>query len=317
MDLDAFFEENPMGGMGSYGSAPGFKSGFVTLVGRPNAGKSTLINAVLGKKVAITSSTAQTTRHRLSAVLSLDDAQVILVDTPGIHKPKDALGSELNATAISSLDDVDVIAMLIDASKPIGRGDAFVAAEVTKAKCSKVCVLSKVDLVGDTALAAQISALRDLGAWDAVVALSAKTGYNVDAFVEEVVHLLPDGPAWFPRDMESDQPIEVTVAEFIREKVLREFRDEVPHAVGVLTDEMEYVPKKGLYRIFATIYVERESQKGILIGKGGRAIRAIGSAARSDLELLLGRRVYLDLKVKVRKNWRQDESQIRRLGYID
>lgn len=317
MDLDAFFAENPMGGMDAYGIDAGFRSGFVTLVGRPNAGKSTLINAIMGKKIAITSSTAQTTRHRLSAVLSLDDAQIILVDTPGLHKPKDALGSELNAAAISTLDDVDVIAMLIDSSEPIGKGDRWVAEQLGRVSSPKICVLSKIDLVDQEMLAEQISKLKDLADWSAVIALSAKSGYNVDAFLEEVVGLLPQGPAWFPRDMECDQPIETMVAEFIREKVLRDFRDEVPHAVGVQTDEMEYVSKKKLYRIYATIYVERDSQKGILIGKGGTAIKQIGTKARRDLELLLGTKVFLDLKVKVKHNWRSDESQIRRLGYID
>lgn len=317
MDLDAFFAENPMGGMDAYGSDAGFRSGFVTLVGRPNAGKSTLINAIMGKKIAITSSTAQTTRHRLSAVLSLDDAQIILVDTPGLHKPKDALGSELNAAAISTLDDVDVIAMLIDSSEPIGKGDRWVAEQLGRVSSPKICVLSKIDLVDQEMLADQVSKLKDLADWSAVIALSAKSGYNVDAFLEEVVGLLPQGPAWFPRDMECDQPIETMVAEFIREKILRDFRDEVPHAVGVQTDEMEYVSKKKLYRIYATIYVERDSQKGILIGKGGTAIKQIGTKARRDLELLLGTKVFLDLKVKVKHNWRSDESQIRRLGYID
>lgn len=317
MDLDAFFAENPMGGMDAYGSDAGFRSGFVTLVGRPNAGKSTLINAIMGKKIAITSSTAQTTRHRLSAVLSLDDAQIILVDTPGLHKPKDALGSELNAAAISTLDDVDVIAMLIDSSEPIGKGDRWVAEQLCRVSSPKICVLSKIDLVDQGMLADQISKLKDLADWSAVIALSAKSGYNVDAFLEEVVALLPQGPAWFPRDMECDQPVQTMVAEFIREKVLRDFRDEVPHAVGVQTDEMEYVSKKKLYRIYATIYVERDSQKGILIGKGGTAIKQIGTKARRDLELLLGTKVFLDLKVKVKHNWRSDESQIRRLGYID
>lgn len=317
MDLDAFFESNPMGGDGSYGSSPCFRSGFVSLIGRPNAGKSTLVNRLVGKKVAITSSTAQTTRHRLSAVLSLDDAQIVFVDTPGLHKPKDALGEELNASALASLEDVDVVAMMIDSSKPIGKGDKWVASELNKVSSPKICILSKVDLVSKEQLAEQIAHLDELAIWDAVIALSAKTGYNVDALIEEVVGLLQRGPAWFPPDMQSDQPIETTVAEFIREKVLREFRDEVPHAVGVQTDEMEFIPKKDLYRIYATVYVERESQKGMLIGKGGNAIKTIGTKARKDLELLLGARVFLDLKVKVKHNWRSDEGQIRRLGYID
>ena len=288
--------------------AEGFKSGFVTLVGRPNAGKSTLINAIMGKKIAITSDTAQTTRHRFRAVLTREDFQLILVDTPGLHKPHDALGEELNTSALKALEDVDVVAMLIDASQPIGRGDEWVAEQLSRVRSKKICVLSKLDLATEK----QISAL---GTWDAMVGLSSATGKNVDAFVEEVVYLLPEGPAWFPADMETDQPIEVVVAEFIREKILRSFHDEVPHAIGVRVEEMEYDRKKDLYRIFAIVYVERDSQKGIIIGKKGAAIKQIGTEARQDLEQLLGCRVFLDLSVKVKKNWRRDANQIRRFGY--
>lgn len=293
----------------------GFKSGFVTLVGRPNAGKSTLVNAIMGKKIAITSDTAQTTRHRFRAVLTREDFQLILVDTPGLHKPHDALGEELNTSALKALEDVDVVAMLIDASQPIGRGDEWVAEQLRRARSKKICVLSKVDLATPAQIDAQREAAERLGEWDAMVGLSAATGYNVDAFVEEVVYLLPEGPSWFPADMETDQPIEVVVAEFVREKILRTFHDEVPHAIGVRVDEMDYDKKKDLYRIFATVYVERDSQKGIIIGKKGAAIKRIGTEARADLEQLLGCRVFLDLNVKVKKNWRRDASQIRRFGY--
>ena len=296
-------------------AADGFKSGFVTLVGRPNAGKSTLLNALMGKKIAITSNTAQTTRHRFRAVLTREGFQMIIVDTPGLHKPHDALGEELNTSALKALEDVDVAAMLIDSSKPIGRGDEWVAAQLRGCRSRKICVLSKVDLATPDQIAAQREAAEGLAEWDAMVALSAETGYNVDAFAEEVVYLLPEGPAWFPPDMETDQPIEVVVAEFIREKILRTFHDEVPHAIGVALNEMEYDRKKDLYRIFAVIYVERDSQKGIIIGKRGAAIKRIGIEARADLEQLLGCRVFLDLSVKVKKNWRRDASQIRRFGY--
>ena len=292
-----------------------FKSGFVTLVGRPNAGKSTLVNAIMGKKIAITSDTAQTTRHRFRAVLTREDFQLILVDTPGLHKPHDALGEELNTSALKALEDVDVVAMLIDASQPIGRGDEWVAEQLKRARAKKICVLSKVDLATPKQIEAQREAAERLGTWDAMVGLSSATGKNVEAFVEEVVYLLPEGPAWFPADMETDQPIEVVVAEFVREKILRSFHDEVPHAIGVRVDEMEYDKKKDLHRIFATVYVERDSQKGIIIGKRGTAIKRIGTEARKDLELLLGAKVFLDLSVKVRKNWRRDANQIRRFGY--
>lgn len=292
-----------------------YKSGFVTFVGRPNAGKSTLLNAIMGTKIAITSNTAQTTRHRFRAVLTTDEYQLIMVDTPGLHKPQDALGEELNTSALKALEDVDVVAMLIDASQEVGRGDAWVAHQLEKVRAPKICVLSKSDLVDDDQLAKQKEAARALASWDAVIDCSAVSGENVDAFVNTVVSFLPEGPRWFPADMRTDQPLEVIVAEFVREKILRSFHDEVPHAIGVQTEEMRYSKKKDLYSIRAIIYVEHDSQKGIIIGKGGSAIKRIGSEARVDLEHLLGCRVYLDLAVKVKKNWRRDATQIRRFGY--
>lgn len=296
---------------------PDYKSGFVTFVGRPNAGKSTLLNAIMGKKIAITSSTAQTTRHRFRAVRTDPEYQLVIVDTPGIHKPHDALGEELNTSALKALEDVDVVAMLVDASQPIGTGDEWVAREVAKVSGPKVLVLSKMDLVSADELDAQRAAAEKLGAWDLIVACSATTGENVEGVVQDIVKFLPKGPQWFPADMDTDQPLEVIVAEFIREKVLYSFRDEIPHAVGVQTEELEYVPKKDLYRIRAIVYTEHESQKGMLIGKGGSAIKQVGTEAREDLERLLGCRVFLDLSVKVKKRWRRDATQIRRFGYGD
>ena len=257
----------------------------------------------------------QTTRHRFRAVLTRDGYQLILVDTPGLHKPHDALGEELNTSALKALEDVDVAAMLVDASKPVGTGDEWVASQLARARSKKVLVLSKIDLVDEERLAAQREAAGKLAAWDAVVELSSTTGAGVQGFVDVVAAMLPPGPAWFPKDMETDQPLEVVVAEFVREKILRTFRDEVPHAIGVRVEELEYVKKKDLTRINAVIYVERDSQKGIIIGKRGAAIKQIGTEARADLEQLLGTRVFLDLSVKVKKNWRRDASQIRRFGY--
>ena len=293
----------------------GYRSGFVTLVGRPNAGKSTLLNAVMGKKIAITSDTAQTTRHRFRAVKTTDEYQLVIVDTPGIHKPHDALGEELNTSAVKALEDVDVIAMLVDASAPVGKGDEWVANQLRGIKTPKLLVLSKTDLVEEGQLDAQVEAAQALADWDAQVACSATTGAGVERFIHEAVALMPPGPQWFPADMETDQPLEVIVAEFIREKILRTFRDEIPHAIGVQTEEMDYVRKKDLYRIRAIVYTEHDSQKGMIIGKGGAAIKRIGSEARVDLERILGCRVFLDLSVKVRKNWRRDATQIRRFGY--
>lgn len=293
----------------------GFKSGFLTLIGRPNSGKSTLINTLIGKKIAITSHTAQTTRHRFRAVLSCPEFQLIMVDTPGLHKPHDVLGEELNTSALKALDDVDVIAMMIDASKPVGTGDAWVVEHLKNQTAKKVAVLSKIDLVDKKTLARQKDAVRALADWDAAIALSAQSGEGIQEFLDLMTEFLPEGPLWFPEDTDTDQPIAVLISEFIREKILRGFYDEIPHAIGVVVEEMEYDRKKDLYRIFASIYVERDSQKGMIIGKGGASIKEIGIQARTDLEQLLGCKVFLDLRVKVKKNWRKDLNQIRRFGY--
>ena len=292
-----------------------FRSGFVTLIGRPNAGKSTLLNAIVGKKIAITSNTAQTTRHRFRAVVTREGFQLVLVDTPGLHKPHDALGQELNASALQALDGVDAVAFLLDATKPLGTGDEWVLQHVKPAKSAKILVVNKIDLADACAVAAQKAAALPLAEWDAVCELSAATGQGVGEFVGVAAGLLPEGPLWFPADMDTDQPLEVLVAEFVREKILRSFRDEVPHAIGVVCEEMEHDRKRDLTRIYAVVYVERDSQKGMIIGKGGAALKRIGTEARADLEQLLGCRVFLDLHVKVRKNWRRDVNQIRRFGY--
>lgn len=313
--IDAFFAEHPDMADGPIDRPDVFRSGFLALAGRPNVGKSTLLNAIVGKKIAITSPTAQTTRHRFRGICNRPDAQLIVVDTPGIHKPQDVLGEELNESAMKGMEDVDVVAFLLDASMPFGRGDEWVLAQVARSHAHKVLVVSKVDKVDGQTLGQQVEAARASLEWDAVCPLSAVTGEGVGEFVDAVCALLPEGPRWFPEDMDTDQPLEVMVSEFIREKVLYFAHDEVPHAVGVACEDMEYDRKKDLYRIFATIYVERESQKGIIIGKGGRGVSQIGRQAREDLQQLLGCRVYLDLRVKVRRNWRRDLNQIRRFGY--
>lgn len=299
-------------------SAETIHSGFVALVGRPNAGKSTLANALVGSKVAITSDTPQTTRHRLRAVIDRDDAQVVLVDTPGLHKPHDALGEQLNKSALKALEDVDVVAMLIDATQPIGGGDRWVGEHVAKARTRKrVLVITKADIASEKQVDRQMAIARGLAPFDDTVVLSAVEGFNLQGFYEAVVKYLPEGPRWFPRDMPSDQSVDVMVAEFIREKILRTTFDEVPHAVGVAVEDLVVDPKKALTRIWAVIYVERDSQKGIIIGKGGESIKQIGIEAREDLERLLGTKVFLELKVKVKKDWRRDSSQVRRFGYGD
>lgn len=315
MDLDEYFSKSSDFGLDDL--PEGFKSGFVSLVGRPNAGKSTLLNALTGEKVAITSKTSQTTRTRIQGIVNDDMYQIALVDTPGIHKPKDVLGEQLNETALNALDDVDVVCMVIDVKEPIGRGDEWVAEHFKNSSARKICVLTKADTATKEEIAAQHLAADALMKWDSMVCLSAKKKYNLDAFLEECVQLLPEGPRWFPKTMTSDQSEETLIAEFIREKVLRNFKDEIPHSVGVVIDKFEYSEKKRMAFIEATILTERESQKAILIGKGGKAIKKIGTLAREELEPLLGCKVYLGLSVKVKRGWRSDDSQLRRFGYME
>jgi GTP-binding protein Era len=295
-------------------AAEPFKSGFVALVGRPNVGKSTLVNACLGERVAIESPVAQTTRKRMRAVITNDTSQIILVDTPGLHKPQDALGKELNRSALAELNDVDVVALLIDATKPVGRGDAWVAKHVAATHGTKLLVLTKADLATPEMMAAQLEAASELLEVDDTLVVSAREGFNVDAFLARVRQALPEGPAWFPADVRCDATDEELVAEFVREKVLLFTREEVPHSVGVLTRDIEW-RNEDTCAIRCEIFVERESQKGILVGRGGSMIKRIGAAARKDIERLFDARVWLDLEVRVKREWRRDVNVIRQLGY--
>lgn len=292
-----------------------FRSGFVALVGRPNAGKSTLLNACMGEKVAITSPVAQTTRRRMRAVINTPASQLVIIDTPGLHKPKDALGSELNKSALGELADADAVAFLVDATKPVGRGDEWVANHVARAEAGyKLLVLTKADIAGPEQVAAQLEAARALCDFDDELVVSAREGFNVDAFVGLVSEHLPEGPRWFPEGMDVDATPEDLVAEFVREKLFLHLRQELPHSVGVLCESIEYADD-GHASIEATILVERSGQKGIVLGKGGQMIKRVGIEARRDIERLLGCKVYLDLTVRVAPAWRRDEREIRRLGY--
>lgn len=292
-----------------------FKSGFVALVGRPNAGKSTLLNTIIGSKVAITSNVVQTTRHRIRAILNKDYMQTIFVDTPGLHKPIDVLGQELNEGVYQALSDCDIVCMLIDSNTNIGKGDLWVANKIKKLKCKKICVLSKIDLISNDQKMLQISNIENLLQWDSIVCLSSYNNYNIDALINEIYGFLPVGPLWFPKDVNTDQPLEVLIAEYIREKILRNVFDEVPHSVGLEIEQIDYQKNKNLYKIYANAYVEKKSQKGILIGKNGSAIKKISCEARTDLEKLLSAKVFLDIEVKIKKDWRKDYNQIRKFGY--
>ena len=292
-----------------------FKSGFVALVGRPNVGKSTLVNACMGEKVAITSPVAQTTRRRMRAVVNTPDSQLVIIDTPGLHKPKDALGKELNQTALGELADADVVAFLVDATMPVGTGDAWVAKHVDSADAGfKLLVITKADIAKPGQVEAQLEAARALATFDDELVLSATENFNVDAFLDIVSAHLPEGPRWFPEDMDTDATPEDLVAEFVREKLFLNLRQEVPHSIGVRCDDIEYADD-GHASITATILVEREGQKGIVVGHGGAMVKKVGIEARRDIERLLGCKVYLDLSVRVQPQWRRDANEIRRLGY--
>jgi len=299
------------------GTAEPFRSGFVAFVGRPNAGKSTLVNALVGEKIAITSPVPQTTRSRLRGVVDRPGVQIVLVDTPGLHKPVDALGAGLNRAGLAALADVDVACLLVDASARVGRGDAWVAKRVESAKARKVLVMTKSDLTDPAAVSRQVEAARALMSFDSVAVVSSVADEGLDDLVTLLASLLPQGPRYFPEGMRTDQPLEAAIAEFIREKVLLNTRDEVPHAVGVMLEELSHEERSDLSLVSATVFVERESQKGILVGKGGEMVKTIGTEARRDLERLLGTRVHLDLRVKVKRDWRRDEGQVRRFGYGD
>ena len=294
-----------------------FKSGFAAIVGRPNAGKSTLLNYLAREKVAIISDKPQTTRHTIRAILNLDNAQIIFVDTPGLHKPKDSLGEHMNKSVRNALKDVDAVIFMVDASQVIGSGDLYIANELALLNTPKIMVLSKIDKLAPGDIEVQLEIAKQLGTFDEIIPLSAAKGENVEALVEKMAELLPEGPQYYPPDMTTDQPERVVVAEFIREKALLMTREEVPHSIAVEVQEMKPRKDGEIVDIFATIFVERESQKGILIGKGGRVLKEIGSKARVDIEHLLGSHIFLDLRVRVKKDWRKEERYIRQFGYTE
>jgi GTP-binding protein Era len=284
------------------------KSGFIAVAGRPNVGKSTLVNALAGGKVAIVSDKPQTTRRRISAVLNADDHQLILVDLPGFQRPRDPLTERMQRTVDSSLEEVDAYLFVLAANERIGAGDRFVAARVFSAGPPVVVALNKVDRLKPARIAEQIEAAAGLGDFHALHPVSAKRSEGLAPLEHDLVALLPEGPRYFDEDTVTDLPLESRLAELVREQALALTRDEVPHAIEVEVDEVE----EALVR--AHLYVETESQKGILVGKGGSMIREIGSRARPELERVLGRPVFLDLVVKVRPHWRRDENVLERLG---
>ncbi len=295
---------------------PEFRSGFACFVGRPNAGKSTLTNALVGTKVAIASSKPQTTRHAVRGIVHRPDAQLILVDTPGLHKPRTLLGQRLNDIVRTTWSEVDVIAFCVPADQPAGRGDEYIARELTALRTPVVAVMTKTDLQNDRKRTAeQLLAISALGEWAEVVPCSAVTRHQVDLLADLLVARLPEGPPLYPAGELTDEPELVMAGELIREAALEGVRDELPHSLAVVVDEMVPRENSDLVDVRATLFVERDSQKAIVIGKGGERLRDVGTNARRQIEALLGSRVFLDLRVKVAKDWQRDPKQLRRLGF--
>ena len=290
-----------------------YKSGFVTVIGRPNVGKSTLINKIIGQKIAIMSDKPQTTRNRIQCILTQDDAQIIFLDTPGIHKPKFKLGEYMLKAAEGTLKEVDLIFFVIDATEKFGGGEKYILERLSATTKPVILVVNKIDLIEREKILPIIAEYSTRRNFAAVVPISAAEGTNVDALIDEAKKFLPEGVQYYPADMVTDQPERLIVAELIREKILHATQDEVPHSIAV--DLEEFTERdNGTIFIRATIYVERDSQKKIVIGKGGSMLKNVGKAARPEIEMLLGANVFLDLWVKVKRDWRNSTSALNQFG---
>lgn len=294
-----------------------YRAGFACFVGRPNAGKSTLTNAIIGSKIAITSNRPQTTRHVVRGILHRPNSQLILVDTPGLHKPRTLLGERLNDQVRQTWSEVDVVGLCIPADEKIGPGDRFIAREVAALKAKVIAVVTKADLVKRGQLLQQLTAVNELADFAEIVPCSAVTGEQVDILIDVLSKHLPESPQLYPDDMISDEPERVMIAELVREAALEGVREELPHSIAVVIEdiadeETEEGPRK---KIYAEIYVERSSQKAIVIGKGGSRLRVVGTRARKEIAKLLDSRVYLDLHVRVAKDWQKNPKYLQRLGF--
>jgi GTPase len=293
-----------------------FKSGFVTIIGRPNVGKSTLLNKLAGEKIAITSNKPQTTRNTIKTVITEADSQIIFIDTPGIHKPKTKLGEFMVGMAESTLSEVDLVMFLVDATEPNpGAGDIFIIDQLKNLKTPVFLVINKIDLVRKDEILAIIHAYKSLLEFREIIPVSAKTNEGVGIILDEIRKVLPEGPQFFPEDMLTDQPEKVIAAELIREKILNLTDEEVPHGVGVEVISFKERENKNMVDIQATIYCEKDSHKGILIGKEGKMLKRIGTQAREEIERLLGTKVFLELWVKVKPDWRNSNNMLKTLGY--
>ncbi|EQK45390.1 MULTISPECIES: GTPase Era [Paraclostridium] len=294
-----------------------FKSGFVSIVGRPNVGKSTLMNSVVGEKIAIMSDKPQTTRNTIQAVYTDKECQMVFLDTPGIHKPKNKLGEFMVKSATDAFKNVDVVLYVVDESKKIGPGDRMIIENLRGIKTPKILVLNKIDMLSEEELFDLMKMYDAENMFDEIVPISALKGKNTDRLLKVIERYLEEGPQYFPEYMITDQPERVLVSELIREKVLHYVHDEIPHGVAVEIERMKKRPDKDIIDISAVIYCERDSHKGIIIGKNGRKLKGIGKSAREEIELLLGSQINLQVWVKVKENWRNLQSFINNFGYTD
>ena len=292
------------------------RSGFVSLVGRPNVGKSTLTNALVGEKVAITSSKPQTTRHTIRGITNRPTGQLILVDTPGIHRPRTLLGERLNALVTATLGDVDVIGMCFPADEPVGPGDRFINEQLDKyPRAVKVAVITKTDVSSKKAIATRLLEVQELRDWATIIPVSAVGDDQIDLLADELIKLLPEGEALYPLEQNTDEDLEKRISELIRETILEGVHEELPHSLAVTLDDMIQREDKDLLEIYANVFVERDSQKGIIIGNGGERLKDIGKRSRAAIEPLVGQKVFLSLRVKVAKDWQRDPKLLQRLGF--
>ncbi|MGN1387569.1 MAG: GTPase Era [Bacillus sp. (in: firmicutes)] len=292
-----------------------YKSGFISIIGRPNVGKSTFLNRVIGQKIAIMSDKPQTTRNKVQGVLTENNSQMIFIDTPGIHKPKHKLGDFMVKSAINALREVDVILFMVNAVEGIGRGDEYIIEKLEGVKTPIFLVVNKIDEVHPDELLPLIEKYKEKLDFKAIVPISALQGNNIETLLAAIKEQLPEGPQYYPADQVTDHPERFIISELIREKALHLTREEVPHSIAVVIDSIKKIEGKDTVHVMATIIVERSSQKGIIIGKQGSMLKEIGQRARQDIELLLGSKVYLELWVKVQKDWRNKASVLRDYGF--
>jgi GTP-binding protein Era len=292
-----------------------YKSGFVTVIGRPNVGKSTLLNQIIGEKISIISDKPQTTRNKILMVYTEDNFQVVFLDTPGIQMPKNVLGEYMLKISKSTLEEVDAIAFMVDESLETGKLDKYIIEELNSISTPIILLINKTDKLRDEEVAQLISKYNDMGLFKEIIPISAINNFNIDKFIKVLKELLPEGPQYFPEDMITDQPERFIIAETIREKALINLEEEVPHGIFVDVEGIKDRNDKEIIDVFATIYCEKDSHKGIVIGKNGKMLKAIGQSAREDIEKLLGSKVNLQIWVKVEKNWRERDNKVKYFGY--